>query len=842
MLATKASDDDTEERILKQVEFYFSSQNLVTDKFLIAHIEKDKDGWVPIALLLTFPRIKKLTQDVNAVARALRRSKEMLEVKEDGSAVRRVTQVKVEPYYSSRTVEVRGFPESLASPVDDIIGHFMFLNPSKVSLYNYKLGRYELFSGCATVEFPRTALAEAALNLTTYENPLGERCILKIKLLKDILDEENELQRRRKQRSSNELHGDSKRSSRKDNEREARESSSAHRKEEKARSSKRESKDESKKSSTHEETNTPNPEEFTQNDSKASRSEELSKKVQVKSAENKGKASSSSKPYSGRERERKEIEDEDGRLYNRRVLYTLHYLPGGKMHDLDTPMCKSSRSLDSSVVEGGLILAEGFPISALERDIESFFDRYGPLKWIEHDRQSGVALVLFKHQGIGVALAKVWGLATIREEVRVNEAIVWTKYRGLQIDVSEPSDVQSVSFYAEFQERLSAMPASTAGGGKAKMREAGRSRHERNYDFHHSPAEGCLICAEGFRSSTHNRDIEKFFHYYGTVQCIRHDEENGVRFVLFKKSGRGSELARGWGPAGRGKTFRVNGRSVKTKYQGVTVWVREPTTDESVNFNAWFEKGVKSMPGKSSESGNASGVKSDGSKEAATEDRAEQLASYKKRKADPMEDQPEEKRKKMAEDADVPSDFIHAPASCTKRKAHDAEDQPDEKPLKLVNDATVVSAKKINDEDATEQSKEKLTNLDNKFEVVLKAVVRGENSNFEELEEQLKKKPSSSAFGEDGENAHEAALNGNKRKAEDAQNQSEEKRQRMAELLETGLEVRVGAGFKRKAEDQEEQPEEKRLKLAQDQKGTVHVEGVMTAEDPQGGNGKPGNV
>ncbi|KXS12880.1 winged helix DNA-binding domain-containing protein, partial [Gonapodya prolifera JEL478] len=193
MLAIEVPDDDTEERILKQVEHYFRSSASFTDRFLMARIEKEKDGWVPIALLLTFPGLRQLTQDANVVAQLLRRSKGILEVKEDGSAVRKVMQTDV----YSRTIEVCGFAESLASPVDDIREHFTMLNPTKVALHSYKLDGNELFSGSATVEFPQAALAEAAHDLTAYESPLGERCILKIKSLKDKRIEDETTERKK---------------------------------------------------------------------------------------------------------------------------------------------------------------------------------------------------------------------------------------------------------------------------------------------------------------------------------------------------------------------------------------------------------------------------------------------------------------------------------------------------------------------------------------------------------------------------------------------------------------------------------------------------------------------
>ncbi len=76
--------------ILKQVEFYFSDANLPRDKFLWTLTVSDpkKQGWVPISQIASFKRMQRF-QPLEAIVTALRGSKELLEVNEDGTAVRR---------------------------------------------------------------------------------------------------------------------------------------------------------------------------------------------------------------------------------------------------------------------------------------------------------------------------------------------------------------------------------------------------------------------------------------------------------------------------------------------------------------------------------------------------------------------------------------------------------------------------------------------------------------------------------------------------------------------------------------------------------------------------------
>ena len=58
--AFKPLDDDARGKVLAQVEFYFSDSNLPRDKFLRETVEADPDGFVDIALLATFSRMRAL--------------------------------------------------------------------------------------------------------------------------------------------------------------------------------------------------------------------------------------------------------------------------------------------------------------------------------------------------------------------------------------------------------------------------------------------------------------------------------------------------------------------------------------------------------------------------------------------------------------------------------------------------------------------------------------------------------------------------------------------------------------------------------------------------------------
>src|SRR3989338_10693601 len=64
---------DLVEQIKKQVEYYFSESNLRKDQFL-KKTSSEHQGWVPLSVLMTFNKLKELTQDPQVVLAALETS------------------------------------------------------------------------------------------------------------------------------------------------------------------------------------------------------------------------------------------------------------------------------------------------------------------------------------------------------------------------------------------------------------------------------------------------------------------------------------------------------------------------------------------------------------------------------------------------------------------------------------------------------------------------------------------------------------------------------------------------------------------------------------------------
>ncbi|CAH1255028.1 LARP7 [Branchiostoma lanceolatum] len=81
-------DDELKDKIIQQVEFYFSDANILKDAFLLKHVRRNKEGLVNIKLITSFRKVKSLTKDWRAVAYSLKQA-ESLKLNEEGTKVGR---------------------------------------------------------------------------------------------------------------------------------------------------------------------------------------------------------------------------------------------------------------------------------------------------------------------------------------------------------------------------------------------------------------------------------------------------------------------------------------------------------------------------------------------------------------------------------------------------------------------------------------------------------------------------------------------------------------------------------------------------------------------------------
>ncbi|XP_054777250.1 la-related protein 6A [Prosopis cineraria] len=109
---TVTSVDDLKLKIIKQVEYYFSDENLPADKYLIGFLRKNKEGFVPISVIASFRKMKKLSQDHSLIVAALKESS-LLVVSGDGKSVKRLNPFQLHEARDPKffTVLVENLPE-----------------------------------------------------------------------------------------------------------------------------------------------------------------------------------------------------------------------------------------------------------------------------------------------------------------------------------------------------------------------------------------------------------------------------------------------------------------------------------------------------------------------------------------------------------------------------------------------------------------------------------------------------------------------------------------------------------------------------------------------------------
>ncbi|XP_010469262.1 PREDICTED: la-related protein 6B-like [Camelina sativa] len=81
--------EDTVQKIVKQVEYYFGDLNLATTDLLMRFISKDPQSYVPVHVVASFNKIKSFINSDSQLASVLQNSSKLV-VSEDGQKVRRI--------------------------------------------------------------------------------------------------------------------------------------------------------------------------------------------------------------------------------------------------------------------------------------------------------------------------------------------------------------------------------------------------------------------------------------------------------------------------------------------------------------------------------------------------------------------------------------------------------------------------------------------------------------------------------------------------------------------------------------------------------------------------------
>ncbi|GAB4858955.1 hypothetical protein Ancab_010427 [Ancistrocladus abbreviatus] len=102
--------EESTQKIINQVEYYFSDVNLATTDHLIRFINKDPEGYVPISVVASFKKIKALISSSSQLAAVLRNSTKMA-ISDDGKKVKRLHPLTDMEELQARIIVAENLPE-----------------------------------------------------------------------------------------------------------------------------------------------------------------------------------------------------------------------------------------------------------------------------------------------------------------------------------------------------------------------------------------------------------------------------------------------------------------------------------------------------------------------------------------------------------------------------------------------------------------------------------------------------------------------------------------------------------------------------------------------------------
>ncbi|EMG45561.1 LHP1 La protein [Candida maltosa Xu316] len=171
--------EDFDQKVRKQVEFYFSDSNLQTDKFLWK-IYESNDGWVELKTILTFGRMRQYRPE-EKVIEALKQSDKLV-LSSNNESIRRKDPLKdfneIKNTRKRNTLHIEGFPKELTQDTLEswINEHIIPQLPKEKEVNSVRMIKSRAkkeFFGVVDLEFKTQEDCEFVLNNVELSYPKG---------------------------------------------------------------------------------------------------------------------------------------------------------------------------------------------------------------------------------------------------------------------------------------------------------------------------------------------------------------------------------------------------------------------------------------------------------------------------------------------------------------------------------------------------------------------------------------------------------------------------------------------------------------------------------------------
>ncbi len=168
-------DSDLQERVVKQVEWYFSDENLLKDSFLMKHINRNKQGYVSLKLVASLRKVKTLSKDWKFVLESLKQS-DILALNEEETKIRRLSPApQVNFSHIAKTLLITNYPdqEPNLTDIEERFGKYgelvqvRLVHPGRAIPLDVKPSKAQHLSLgkelCILIEYAREGTAKSAL-------------------------------------------------------------------------------------------------------------------------------------------------------------------------------------------------------------------------------------------------------------------------------------------------------------------------------------------------------------------------------------------------------------------------------------------------------------------------------------------------------------------------------------------------------------------------------------------------------------------------------------------------------------------------------------------------------